>query len=129
MGYWSPEARKAYRSKNAALLREKTRDYTRLYPERRKQTVKKTQAKIDDIVYSAKNKPCLDCGNCFPLCAMQFDHARGTKVADIAKLRSSKGKNKILIEIDKCDVVCANCHAIRTCLRDTRPKARRCSHE
>ena len=71
----------------------------------------------------------MDCGNSFPLCAMQFDHVRGEKAANIAVLRSRGNRAAMIEEIAKCDVVCANCHAIRTCLRDKQYKARRCFHE
>jgi hypothetical protein len=49
---------------------------------------------------------------------MDFDHVRGTKVADLARLRLARGGwSKLVAEIEKCDVVCANCHRLRTKLR------------
>ena len=49
---------------------------------------------------------------------MDFDHVRGTKVTILAKLRSGRASlSKIEAEIAKCEVVCANCHRIRTYLR------------
>jgi hypothetical protein len=42
-----------------------------------------------DWLDSLKVEPCADCGRSFPPYVMQFDHVR-------------------------CDLVCANCHAIRT---------------
>ena len=128
MGYWSPEARAAYRKRNAQRIRDTAKAYRINYPEKRKETEKKSRAKLDDAVYAAKDKACIDCGLRFPLCAMQFDHVRGEKVAYVAVLRSRGNLSKLLTEIEKCDVVCANCHAVRTCLRDTREKARRCEH-
>lgn len=61
-----------------------------------------------------KTGPCKDCGGTFPPVCMDFDHRdRSTKVADVSVLaRSSKAK--CLAEIAKCDLVCANCHRIRT---------------
>lgn len=48
---------------------------------------------------------------------MQFDHRPGeAKVAGIARLKNFNHE-KLLAEIAKCDVVCANCHAIRTAAR------------
>jgi hypothetical protein len=59
---------------------------------------------------------CSDCGyNANPV-ALQFDHLPGNeKVADIARLAWLKrSMSSLLAEIAKCEVVCANCHAIRT---------------
>jgi hypothetical protein len=64
-------------------------------------------------VAEMKARPCIDCGGRFPPECMDFDHVRGEKVADISKmlLRST---DLLHDEIAKCDVVCANCHRIRT---------------
>lgn len=55
---------------------------------------------------------CLDCGfNAHPA-ALHFDHRPGEeKIGNIATMQ---GVDKILAEIEKCDVRCANCHAIKT---------------
>lgn len=65
------------------------------------------------LINEAKNRPCADCGQRFPPCCMDFDHVRGTKVASVTRLVTSSIQ-KILAEIAKCDLVCANCHRIRT---------------
>lgn len=66
------------------------------------------------IIYEAKSVPCADCGVSYPPYVMDFDH-RGDqpKVADISKMRVA-ATQKVLDEIAKCDVVCSNCHRIRT---------------
>lgn len=64
------------------------------------------------LIRSAKEQPCADCGVQYPYWVMQFDHVRGAKVANLSKCWASTGK--ILEEIGKCDIVCANCHANRT---------------
>lgn len=60
-----------------------------------------------------KNHPCVDCGKTFPSCAMQFDHVRGEKVDKVSNLVNAP---RLLLEaeIAKCDLVCGNCHKIRT---------------
>ncbi len=63
---------------------------------------------------SLKDKPCSDCHQKFVPDAMEWDHVRGDKVGHIGNLGSKKA---VLIEIAKCDLVCANCHAIRTAVR------------
>lgn len=62
----------------------------------------------------AKNKPCMDCGGTFPSCAMQFDHR------EPSDKKFEIGRNiympwaSLEKEMAKCDLVCANCHAVRT---------------
>lgn len=70
------------------------------------------------IVRAAKSRPCVDCGGAFPWYVMQFDHVRGTKLGDINRLVSmARNESVILAEIEKCEIVCANCHSARTYLR------------
>ena len=65
------------------------------------------------IIRDAKNRPCMDCGKQFPPCAMDFDHVRGSKKRAVCQM-SHFNPVLILAEIEKCEVVCANCHRIRT---------------
>ena len=65
-------------------------------------------------ILKAKDSPCVDCGDKFHPCAMDFDHVRGTKLYSIAQCASRFGKVKLLEEIAKCDLVCACCHRKRT---------------
>lgn len=44
---------------------------------------------------------------------MDFDHVRGTKKFNISDA-GAKNALEVIAEIDKCDLVCANCHRIRT---------------
>lgn len=60
--------------------------------------------------------PCADCGRHFPPCAMDFDHLEGaTKVDTISNLVLHKqSRPLVLAEIEKCELVCACCHRVRT---------------
>ena len=60
-----------------------------------------------------KSVPCTDCGGTFPLECMDFDHVRGEKKYNIGSLIGC-AKARIDEELAKCEVVCANCHRIRT---------------
>lgn len=62
---------------------------------------------------------CLDCGNPDER-VLVFDHVRGKKVANIARLLN-KAWERIEAELRKCDLVCANCHLIRTNERIPKP--------
>ncbi len=56
---------------------------------------------------------CVDCGFNRHPSALQIDHI-GEKTADISLLRSSVKRILAEIELGKCVVRCANCHAIKT---------------
>ena len=59
-------------------------------------------------------KGCLDCGYAEHSVALQFDHRPGTdKKYNVSSL-STRSREFIQQEIDKCDVRCANCHAVIT---------------
>jgi len=46
---------------------------------------------------------------------MQWDHLpEFEKLGEISGKLRNHGRAKILAEIGKCELVCANCHAIRT---------------
>ena len=67
------------------------------------------------LVQEYKQTPCTDCNRSYPPEIMQFDHVKGVKVGDIssAKILTSSWA-RILKEIEKCEVVCPTCHALRT---------------
>jgi hypothetical protein len=69
---------------------------------------------VDDIKVDGF---CADCGQWFPPCAMDFDHVRGVKVRTVSQLIPNSSLEKLLLEIDKCELVCACCHRIRTAKR------------
>lgn len=64
----------------------------------------------------AKNNPCTDCRNKYHPDAMEFDHVRGTKRFELSKA-NGYGAASVAAELAKCDLVCANCHRIRTASR------------
>ena len=72
------------------------------------------QASNKALVNTYKEKPCMDCGQRFPPFVMDFDHVRGEKIKSVAEMCNNRPVAAILAEIEKCDLVCANCHRIRT---------------
>lgn len=68
-------------------------------------------------------KGCVDCGYVAHAEALDFDHVRGTKLFSIAPSRT-RNLEVLMAEINKCDVVCANCHRVRTALRRPKNKVR-----
>lgn len=61
---------------------------------------------------------CADCGYQEHAAALDFDHRPGeVKLFDVASGPARRGWGAIEAEVAKCDVVCANCHRIRTYTR------------
>jgi hypothetical protein len=58
--------------------------------------------------------PCVDCGRIFPPEAMEWDQRPGTVKLFEVSMMVGHSRKLILEEIAKCDLVCANDHAIRT---------------
>ncbi len=102
----------AYRHGNAAgyitdkCRCEECKDYSRqLY-------LKRTRP-IRELIRKVKSVPCTDCGVEYAPYIMQFDHVRGEKSFGVATGPYRKLED-VLKEIEKCEIVCANCHAERT---------------
>lgn len=59
-----------------------------------------------------KTHPCVDCGETDPI-VLEFDH-RDPKEKSFTIGQAKDNLNKVIAEIAKCDVRCANCHARKT---------------
>lgn len=84
----------------------------------RSKRARKRRAKVRLVGIIKTESGCIDCGfNLHPR-ALEFDHISDNKRANVSNLiRSDYSWKTILEEIAKCEVVCANCHAIRTANR------------
>ncbi len=74
---------------------------------------------IDWILNKYKDIPCMDCGGVFEWCVMDFDHRLGEikelKIGNIGLYKATPERiTQLEKEIDKCDLVCSNCHRVRT---------------
>lgn len=59
-------------------------------------------------------------GGPYHFCQLDFDHipGRGSKFMDVSKMvRLGYEKSKIQAEIEKCQLICKNCHSMRTMMR------------
>jgi len=86
-------------------------DYYRARNARRRQEVREL------LIEYKSSRPCVDCGVRYPHYVMEFDHKTGTKSFNIGSATSNRTWGSILREIEKCDLVCANCHSSRTYTR------------
>lgn len=74
-----------------------------------------SRAELRELLAKLKNRPCMDCGGTFPIVAMDFDHVRGDKVSTVSEMVNHGVSRALLLrEIDKCELVCSNCHRVRT---------------
>lgn len=95
------------------------KDMWKTSPERRKNNIEKNrERRIRNKQYVwdyLKNTSCKHCGNSDPR-VLEFDHLNSEEklfnISDICN-RSHSIKS-IKKEIDKCQVLCANCHRIKT---------------
>ncbi len=75
---------------------------------------KKYRKYIRDYTKKLKeSSPCLDCGVKYPYYVMDFDHLEDKEFS--INFLSATGRIAALKkEIQKCEIVCSNCHRIRT---------------
>lgn len=66
------------------------------------------------LIKGLKQDPCLDCKRCFHAVCMDFDHRPNERKLFAVGSGGKRGRNRLLAEIAKCDLVCANCHRLRT---------------
>lgn len=101
------------------------KQYSRTYYEKNKDKICAKSKSVGDermkYIYEYKiNKPCVDCKQVFPPVCMDFDHIpeKGNKTFNLSQGRW-KTIEVIKEELDKCELVCANCHRLRTLNRGT----------
>jgi hypothetical protein len=64
---------------------------------------------------------CLDCGEKYPYFMLDLDHISDNKKFSLSAYRNHTSSMEIIKEeISKCEVVCANCHRLRTYQRSGR---------
>ena len=68
--------------------------------------------KFRDKIWEIKSVPCMDCKRSFHPVSMDFDH-RENKELKLSRAPYLSW-SKVLEEIKKCDIVCSNCHRVRT---------------
>lgn len=104
------------RKKNPERTREQNRRWRNENKEKARTANNKLNASRTRFLRDYKlSKGCMDCGyNEYPE-VLEFDHLRD-KMFQLGS-GSRNAWHKVLEEIDKCEVVCANCHRVRTVLR------------
>lgn len=92
--------------------------YYKKHPLSIDKSAKERQQRIRDYIRSVKDAPCVDCNEKYPYYVMDFDHINGVKSFNLSIAANKfKSLKKIKDEIEKCEIVCSNCHRIRTFTR------------
>jgi hypothetical protein len=101
--------RAAYHHEHYLLNRQRYVDQART----RKQALARERTAY--LLSYFEEHPCMDCGEDDPM-VLEFDHVE-TKAFNIGSALPYRNWKTILAEMEKCEVVCANCHRRRTGLR------------
>ena len=96
------------------------KDYYKKYYQNNKKRciskVSKRKKKLRDWLTEFKSKKsCIDCKQVFECPeVLEFDHTGTDKRANVSSLTTKVSQEILEKEIAKCELVCANCHRIRT---------------
>jgi len=104
MPYKDPEKQKEAQKRSYINNLEKNKAKNKTYRENVRNYVREQK----------ESSPCLDCGIQYPYYVMEYDHIKDDKVKTVSWLASAGTMNQVIEEIKKCDLVCSNCHKIRT---------------
>lgn len=104
MPYKDPEKQKEAQRKSYFKNIDKNRIKNKTYRE-----------KVREYVRTQKESgPCMDCGVSYPYYVMEYDHIEDNKIRSVAKITSNGSMDQVIKEITKCDLICSNCHKVRT---------------
>lgn len=94
---------------NKAYLREHYLKNKEYYSEKRRRTYRRY---IEDFYNFLSGKSCKVCG-ISDIRVLEFDHLND-KSFNVSEKIGSMPLYNLMNEIDKCDILCANCHRIKT---------------
>lgn len=115
MFFAKPSSKRGFQWKckecNKIYQREHYKKNPNLQYERNDRNIREAYRFLNEI----KSRPCMDCGHSFDPICMDFDHVRGKKSFSLsAAVRDGFSKKRMLAEIEKYEIVCSNCHRVRT---------------
>jgi hypothetical protein len=129
-----PDKRREYDRQRKRVLREQDRDayneYQRDYYAENSDRIKsqvtarrKANRKIiRKYLAEVKSVACKDCGQEYPSQCMDFDHLFDKRFNVSEAASGNYSLDTIKAEIAKCEVVCSNCHRLRTHRRMNKKK-------
>lgn len=104
-----------YTNHNKNLIKYKEKRKDELFKKSQQLSTNKIKLRNRRIVLEyLQEHPCIDCGNT-DIRVLEFDHVRGDKIDSVSVgVKDSWSVNKLIQEINKCEIRCANCHKIVT---------------
>ncbi len=82
------------------------------YRERNQKYRRQLSSYVNNI---KETTPCADCGLNYPYYVMDFDHINSSNKKGLVSFYTKTGRiSAMKEEIEKCEVVCSNCHRART---------------
>ena len=111
-----PETEEARRCRTNPELRQAAKDYRETHRTEIAAWRLAKKAELYRKMNELKSFPCQDCRQTFIPFVMDWDHREpSTKRNDVAWMVDHlMNWDKILVEVAKCDLVCSNCHRVRT---------------
>ena len=110
------QCKECYIIKRRKIWKDHYHKYGSKYRERAVERNKKLKTRLKLLLIEyLSDKSCIMCGNSDPR-VLEFDHLDpNVKSFEIARaIHNTISWDKILVEIEKCQILCANCHKIRT---------------
>jgi Flp pilus assembly protein TadD len=110
---------KKYYHENREVLLEKNRLHVSQYRKHYNEQQQKKRLERHDWLWELKcGLSCIQCGDDDPAC-LDFHHADPLKKdGAISKLITTASMDRVIEEIEKCDVLCASCHRKFHCKRN-----------
>ena len=109
MAYKNKDDEKAFQKRHYEKNKE-------IYKQRAAESRKRTRLRNKEYVQNLKStNPCTDCGQKYHFSQMDFDHVNDDKEFNLAiATNATISLDRIKLEIEKCELVCSNCHRLRT---------------
>lgn len=119
--YFTKKCKKCYPS-GAAQRKKRKEENRSTESDLRHEARMIERGEIHDRVMSIKlERGCVDCGYKSHSAALEYDHLPGTDKKFCVSLCYHRTWDEVVDEIAKCEVVCANCHRIRSTERKKKP--------
>jgi hypothetical protein len=90
-------------------------DKERYYNTNKQGQQRRWEVKQEWLVKYLQEHPCVRCGYT-DIRALEFHHEQGVKEFQISEMLRSYALKRIQAEMEKCVVLCANCHNIQTAI-------------